>query len=286
MPLTAIVTGSTGFLGRRLCAALVEAGARVIGVARRTTLVPGVESVVGDLRDPATRAAAWGHGSPDVLFHLAWVTAPGKYLASPENTAQLHASVDLLTEAARRCPRVIQTGTCLEYAAPAAPVGEDAPLRATHLYTACKLAQHALGQRLCEVSGARHVWARVFFPVGPGNHPDRLVPRLRATLAAGGTFALRSDGSHVRDFVHVDDVARALVACLRDDAPPVVNVGSGVGTPLRELVRRVAGALHAEDRVTFGPPGAEPDEPPVLVARIDRLAALGWAPRHDALDAA
>lgn len=284
MPLTALVTGATGFLGQRLCAALVTAGWDVVGVGRRPVPVDGVESLVGDLHDPATRARMWARPAPDAFFHLAWVATPGVYLGSAENLAHLHVAVDLLPEAGRRCPRVIQTGTCLEYAAPTAPVAEDAPVAAAHLYTACKLTQHELGRRACELGGARHVWARVFYPVGPGSHPDRLLARLRATLAAGGRVALRSDGSHVRDFVHVDDVASALIACARDDGPAVVNVGSGVGVSLRDAVLRIARSLDAVDRVEFGPPGADLGEPPVLVARVDRLRALGWAPRADPLE--
>ena len=253
-----VVTGASGFIGRALVAELEAQGVEV-------------ERFSGDLFETESLGKRLrSFEPPDAFFRLAWVATPGKYLESEDNVRHVEATLEIVRWAREvKLPKLVMTGSCIEYAFDQpGPVREDARTQARSLYARSKL----IVLEVLERSDLPFTWARIFYPYGPGEHPERLFPKLRSTLARGETFRMNSDGSHVRDFVHVEDVARALVACARPDAPRIVNIGSGEGVTLREIALSIAREVGGE--VTFG--DAALTEPPSIVADVSRLRALGW----------
>jgi nucleoside-diphosphate-sugar epimerase len=227
---------------------------------------------------------AWGGEvarlQPEACVHLAWTTTPGSYLVTRENLDWLTWSGQLLSRLPGwGCRRIVGVGTCAEYDADHGYLRESTPLRPLTLYAACKVALRAIGQQLAAQDGVRLAWARIFHLFGPGEDPRRLVPACIRTLLAGGRFAA-SSGTQVRDFLHVDDVAGALLSVLESDVEGDVNVCSGRPVQVGALLRLIERTVGGEGAVELGarPPGAW--DPAFLCGDNSRLLGLGWQPRH------
>src|SRR5262245_66391316 len=109
---------------------------------------------------------------------------------------------------------------------------------------------------------------RVFLPYGPGDDPQRLIPSLLAALAAGTPIDV-TDGSQVRDFVHVTDIAELLGRLLAmPQATGAFNVGTGRGITVRQVIERAADHFPARGLVRFGARPQRDDGPPSLVAGL------------------
>jgi nucleoside-diphosphate-sugar epimerase len=225
--------------------------------------------------------------APTHLMHLAWITEPGVYWQSPQNNEWLDASLDLLEQFKQQGgQRAVLAGTCAEYDWTDGHCVEDqTPLRAKSLYAETKLAFREAALELSADTDLSVAWARVFFSFGPGERAERLVPTVIRALLADDR-AKCGDGSLLRDFMYVTDVANAMVAVLDSDFEGDINIASGAALSLEELVSRIATKLAAADRVDFGHYPRRPDDPQKISADISRLRdVIGWSPEYD-LDSA
>ncbi len=277
-----LLTGATGFIGRACLPALRAAGAHIHAVARSAVSAPGVASHRADLLDPRQVAALVAEVRPTHLLHLAWIATPGVYWTSPENLGWLAASATLLREfVAQGGRRVVIAGTCAEYDWSQAGVCHEfsTPVAPSTVYGTCKHALRLVTEQFARQSGVSTAWGRIFFLYGPGEAPQRLIAStIRALLA--GQPALCTSGTQRRDLLHVQDVGDALVALLRSEVGGPVNIGSGVPTPLADVVTRIGELLGRPDLVRLGARPTPSGEPPVLVADTGRLfSEVGWRPR-------
>lgn len=280
---TVLVTGAAGFIGSHTVRVCRNSGWDVVGLDRHPARPGAVdEHHVHDSTADQPLPPSLAGRRFDAAILLAWPVDPARYLGSTDNLAAL-AATNATAEAllAAGCRVVVAAGTCAEYAAPStqARLREDDPLGPASLYAACKAAAGTVLAELCRQHAAVGTWARIFNPFGPGEPSARLIPSLVRTVAAGGTFAAGS-GVQVRDYLHVDDVAAALACAARGGLPGPLNVCSGHGIRLADLMHDAALAAGAPaDRVILG---ARPDrawDPPSLVGDPSRLMAAGWRPR-------
>lgn len=278
-----LVTGASGFIGRPALAALAALGYEVHAVARRTPPAAAADDVrwhAADLLDPAARAAMVGRLGATHLVHLAWYAEPGRYWTAVENARWVSATLGLLEEfAGAGGRRAILAGTCAEYDWSHGRLVEGStPLAPATLYGISKDATRRVAEGLANHLDLSLAWGRVFFLYGPREHPDRLVASVARALVRGER-ATTTEGSQIRDFLHVDDVAGAFAALAASEVEGPVNVGSGEGVAVRDLVRALARAAGAEDRLDVGGRSARRGEPPELVADAERLRReVGFRP--------
>jgi nucleoside-diphosphate-sugar epimerase len=276
-----LVTGAGGFIGRRAVAALVASGHDVHAVGRSAGAEgPGVTWHVADLVAPGEAEGVTAKARAEALLHLAWYAVPGRYWTAPENEAWIGASLRLLRGfAAAGGTRAVLTGTAAEYRWGGELLSETGtPLDPATLYGACKHATHVAARAAAAQLGIGLAWARVFFLYGPEEEPGRLVADVARRLLAGERVAT-TDGTQVRDFLHVDDVAGALAALLASDVCGAVNVASGRPRSVRDVITAVATAAGGLDRVDFGALPQRPGDPPRIVADVGRLRdEVGFAP--------
>jgi nucleoside-diphosphate-sugar epimerase len=268
-----LVTGATGFLGTPCSAQL--AGIDLHTCARRAPAeVRGSFHVVDMLDHDATRALI-AEVRPRRLLHLAWTAAPGTYWESPENDDWLEASRRLLRSFVDfGGERAVVAGSCAEYdwSMPGPYREHESPLRPASRYGQAKA---ALGRWTADCT-ASVAWARLFFLYGPGEHETRLVPSVANALLEGREAEL-TPGTQVRDFLHVQDAARALVALLDDSVTGPVNIGSGRGVTVRSVAERVGALAGRPDLLRFGARPAPTAED--VVADVRRLRdEVGWQP--------
>lgn len=275
-----LVTGATGFIGRNVLAPLIAAGHEVHAVSSRGN--HETAGVVWHRADLLASADVVGEVRPEALMHLAWYAEHGKFWTAPENVRWVEASLALLRAfAGIGGERAVLAGTCAEYdwAVDGPLVEEASPLRPATLYGSAKHALHTVAAAYAEQAGFSLAWGRVFFLYGPGEAPGRLVPSVARAVIAGEP-ARTTAGTQVRDFLHVEDVAGAFAALVASDASGPVNVASGDGVPLRQVIELVAEAVGRPELLEIGALEQRPGEPESLVADVARLRdEVGFTPR-------
>lgn len=267
-----LLTGATGFVGRHLLRALAAKSCRIRPVVRSGTLhrllaCDAIERVVTSPDIFSERVEWWAANCQgiDVIVHAAWYAEPGVYLQSPKNLDCLAGTVRMAQAAVRaRVRRFVGIGTCFEYDLSAGRLGIDTPLRPHTLYAAAKAAAFLALSGALPRQGVCFAWCRLFYLYGEGEDARRLVPYLRARLAAGEPAELTS-GTQVRDFLDVADAARMIAETALGTEEGAVNICSGVPVTVRELAERFADEYRRRDLLRFG---ARPDnltDPPVVV---------------------
>jgi nucleoside-diphosphate-sugar epimerase len=294
-----LVTGAAGFVGAHLVRQALDAGYDVAAVVRPGATRSRLRDVVGDatgrsrgssgalevwehdLAEARRLDASLGKWRPDVCIHLAWYAVPGRYLHAPENMDCLRQGLDLLEAlASGGCRRVLMVGTCAEYDTRAGgPLAEDAPTRPETLYAATKVALAAVAEKRAAQLGVGFVWARLFWLYGPAEPEARLVPALIRALLDGQRFRATA-GEQVRDYLHVADVASALLTLAFGETEGACNIGSGVPVALRELLLLAADLAGRPDLLELGAIPYRQWEPPVVYADVARLRATAWCPRY------
>jgi nucleoside-diphosphate-sugar epimerase len=265
---TILVTGAGGFVGRHLVHWLRELGREVVAWTRSDA----------DLLDSESVRAGLAEVRPASIFHLA--AGPARGVDEPWTAARAEvAMLDNVIAAMDRGCRLIHTGSVAEYGY-AGRFDELAPRRPSTCYGFGKAAatDRALAARL--VHGLDIRVARLFGVYGPGEAPQRLLPHLISLLSRGSKVPL-SDGTQVRDFVHVADVCEALLAIAETDSMeiPVVNVGTGIGLTVRTVCESVADILGADrGLLEFGAVPRRSVDEDVLVADPSRLARIARVP--------
>jgi NDP-hexose 4-ketoreductase len=283
-----LIIGAGGFLGAHVRRRALAAGLDVV-TAGRSPLPDSPRHRLADLAAdrPAAIAAMLTEVAPDAVVNCAGAIAgPPATLAA----ANIDGTYALVTAMLRAAPaRLVHLGSAAEYGAaePGVPVTEQAAARPAGMYGVTKLA----GTRLvgtAAAAGLDAVVLRVFNPVGPGapaaSLPGRLAAELRRALAHGTDVRLGPLDA-VRDFVDARDVADAVLAAATAGAlpHPVVNVGSGLGVPVRAMVSELVAASGYPAAVHEDAAG-QPRSPdiPWQQADISRAGGdLGWRPRRD-----
>lgn len=275
-----LVTGASGFIGRRTLAPLVERGFDVHAVARAGVEVEGATGHSADLLDVRARRALVESVAASHLLHLAWYAEPGAFWTARENASWVAATVGLVDEfAAAGGRRATLSGSCAEYdwSAPQ-PLAEDAPLAPATFYGVCKDATRRVVEGLAAATGLSLAWGRIFFLYGPGEDPRRLVGGVARALA-GGRRAATSAGTQRRDFLHVDDVAGAFAALLDSDVAGAVNIASGEPVTVRSIAERLAQEAGRPELLDIGALPDRADDPPQIAADVSRLRdEVGFAP--------
>jgi nucleoside-diphosphate-sugar epimerase len=276
------VTGATGFIGSHVVRAALGEGLEVAvrALGSNDVRLRGIERelTIFDVGYDRLRPALdlW---KPDVAIHLAWPSEPGVYLTSPENLPSLEQSVRLLADLLDSgCGQIVMVGTCAEYAPCVERLREDSAIGPQTLYAACKASLGLIGRQMVRAVNRRLAWARLFQVYGPFEDPRRVVPAVITTLLSGRDFEA-SSGDQVRDYLHVEDVAAALVRLAMTEADGIFNICAGDPITVRHVLETLARLLDRPGAVRFGAADLRPWDPQFLYGSSDRLRALGWRPR-------
>ena len=222
---------------------------------------------------------------PSHLLHLAWQVVPGKWAAntSTESLVWVQGSLEILRQFSEAGGiRVVMAGSCTEYDWNLGYCSELSTPRNPHsFYGVCKNALQAVAEAYANRAGVSSAWSRVFFLYGPHEHPARLVSSVILSLIRSEQ-ARCSHGNQIRDYLHVEDVADALVALLSSDVRGPVNIASGRPVTVRNIVRKIAERLGRSDMVKFGAIPVSEGEYPFVIGDVRRInREVGWEPRYD-----
>ncbi|MFC4033756.1 UDP-glucose 4-epimerase GalE [Streptomyces polygonati] len=296
-----LVTGGAGYVGGAVAARLLEAGHEVVvlddlSTGFREGVPAGARFVEGRVQD----AAKVLDGSFDAVLHFAASSQVAESVADPEKywRNNVAGTLELLTAMRESGVRtLVFSSTAATYGEPSeVPVTESAATAPTNPYGASKLAvDHMIGAQ-CAAHGLSAVSLRYFNVAGAyGSHGERhepeshLIPLVlqvaqgrRAEISVFGEDYPTPDGTCLRDYIHVADLAEAHLLAL-DKAPAgghlICNLGNGAGFSVREVIEAVRQVTGHPVPTVVRPRRA--GDPAVLVASADRARdVLGWRPRR------
>ncbi|MBP0582890.1 UDP-glucose 4-epimerase GalE [Labrys sp. LIt4] len=300
-----LVTGGAGYIGSHVCKALASSGHRPVAC---DDLSRGREDHVrwgpfeqGDIADADWLASVFARHRPDAIMHLAAYAEVGSSVTDPSPCYAANVSGTLaVIEAARHngnCP-IVFSSTCAVYGdAPALPVTEASPTAPVSPYGTTKLIGEQALRHYDTAYGLPSVVLRYFNAAGAdpdGEIGERhattslAIPKaIRAALGLGPVFKLfgtdyaTADGTAMRDYVHVADIAdahlRALGHLLAGRGSLTLNLGSGRSTTVLELLEVVEAVIGRP--VPVEPHPRRSGDAAALYANIDRAAdVLGWTP--------
>ncbi|GAA2105985.1 UDP-glucose 4-epimerase GalE [Kitasatospora saccharophila] len=300
-----LVTGGAGYVGSVVAAHLLEAGHRVTVLDDLSTgfaegVPEGAEFVRGRIQD----AARVLDSSFDAVLHFAASSQVGESVADPEKYWRNNVAGSLELVAAMRkagVGKLVFSSTAAVYGEPEqVPIKESARTSPTSAYGATKLAVDHLITSEAVAHGLAAVSLRYFNVAGAyGRYGERhepeshLIPLVfqaalgqRPHIAVFGEDYPTPDGTCVRDYIHIADLARAHLLALEAAKPGehlICNLGNGTGFSVREVIESVKRVTGREIPVRVA--GRRPGDPAVLVAAADRAReALGWTPQHPDLD--
>jgi UDP-glucose 4-epimerase len=308
-----LVTGGAGYVGSVSVERLVEAGHEVVVLddlttGHRESVPPTVSLEVGSYGDADLLERLLERAHVDAILHCAARSLVAESVREPSR--YYHDNVAggiVLLEAARQANvgRIVFSSTAAVYGVPdATPIPEDAPLRPINPYGETKRTFEGALRFYGEAYGMRSVSLRYFNVAGaterngelhdPETH---LIPNILRAAETGVAITLfgddypTPDGTCIRDYIHVADLADAHLAALeatapddpRTDAALVCNLGIGMGFSVRQVVDAATAVVGRPIPATTGP--RREGDPPVLVAAADRAReVLGWTATRPTLE--
>jgi UDP-glucose 4-epimerase len=306
-----MVTGGAGYIGSHTVRQLVDVGHSVVvydnlSKGHREAVSSKADLVVGDIQDAAKVEAVLREQGIEAVLHFAAfievaesVARPDLYLAN-----NFQGSLSLLEGMKRAAvQKLVFSSTAAVYGDPLhVPVSEGHPLAPINPYGQSKVLAEQAIEKACERGDIEAVVLRYFNvagaapdgSIGEDHEPEsHLIPRLLQAALEGGASAQiygidypTPDGTCVRDYVHVDDLAQAHLLALNAVAPgrcQIFNVGSEAGFSVREVLaacQKVTGKTFPIEEK-----GRRPGDPPVLIARSEKLRRrLGWRQAYPSIE--
>ncbi len=311
---TILITGGTGYIGSHVAKELITAGHKVIlfdtnemGHAEVLTYLPGAQLVVGDIADSDLIIKTVKENSVTAVIHLAAYTLVGESVEDPakyylNNTAKAVQFLEVIRSTG--IDKLIFSSTAAVYGEPQySPIDEQHPFSPTNPYGQTKLIFEKILQDYERAYGLRSISLRFFCAAGADPDGDlgedqtpetHLIPLTiftalgyRPSLTVHGTDYPTPDGTAVRDFIHVNDLARAHVLALNalenGAKSTAYNLGTGKGYSVREIIETTQKITNSQFKVVDST--RRPGDPVQLVASSDRIQReLGWEPKYSDLE--
>jgi UDP-glucose 4-epimerase len=305
-----LVTGGAGYIGSVVAEELLQAGHEVVvfdnlSRGHRPAVPRNAQLIIADLADRSRLDQLFQAQAFDAVMHFAALIEAGESMKVPEqffrnNTANALTLLEAMLAAEVR--RFVFSSTAALFGNPKrTPIEEDDPLHPTNAYGESKLLVERILAWFHQVHGLRYASLRYFNAAGAAS-PDKgeahqpethIIPRiLQVALGCAehvnifGTDYPTPDGTCVRDYIHVSDLARAhLLAlhALENSSPLIYNLGNGQGFSVRQVVE-VARKVTAHPIPVIESP-RRPGDPAVLIASSEKIRReLAWQPRFPDLD--
>ena len=310
---TILITGGAGYIGSHAAWACHDRGYRLVvlddlSTGREASLPPGAELVLSDVADEALLAGTLADHRPRAVMHFAGRIVVPESVADPikyyrQNTAASLGVLAALVEAGTDAMLFSSTAAVYQPREDGAPLGEDAAKVPLSPYGQSKLMTEAMIRNVGTAHGLSAAILRYFNVAGadPEGRTGQSTPnathllKVASQVAVGeregmqlyGTDYDTPDGTCVRDYIHVSDLAEAhalaLEHVLANPGQVTLNCGYGRGSSVNEVIAAVERQTNTTLNVETAP--RRPGDAPALIADVTRIhETLDWTPKHDSLD--
>lgn len=274
-----VVLGAGGFLGSSIASSLSAQGWEVVTFSRTFATSSFRQEFHADLFDELSLKSALKLTQPDVVLSTAWDTEHGKFWTNKSNIKYRDATLrfaELSFQAGAET--FIGLGTMSEYGiSPGFCNADISSLIETDIYSKSKI-ETGLGlKKIGEAYGQQTHWARVFQAFGPNEKSERYVPGLIANLRKGNEFSVRTPNNEM-DWIHTADVASAIVFILANELNHFVDIGTGIGTTVKELSELICEEFDLDSNLLDYLGQIPGHEKKAVVDRQSQLLSLGWQP--------
>ena len=302
-----LVVGGAGYIGSICAELLLDQGHEVavfdnLSEGHRRALDPRARFIEGDLQDRQATDSALAVAGPQAVMHFAASALVSESMRHPSKYFRNNISSGLnLLDAlvAAHVERLVFSSTCAIFGLPErVPIGETAPTRPINPYGESKLAFEKILRWYDEIHGLKFVSLRYFNAAGATANfgedhrlETHLIPNvLKVALGQKphveifGTDYETPDGTCIRDYIHILDLAHAHILALGTARSELYNLGSGGGASVREVIaacRKITGK-----KIDSLEKPRRPGDPPRLIASSEKIKReLGWQPQFQSLDA-
>jgi UDP-glucose 4-epimerase len=301
-----LVTGGAGYIGSICVEQLLGAGHSVtvfdnLSEGHRRAVDPRAKLIVGDLQQRCDIDDALEATRPEAVMHFAANALVGESMTNPSKYFRnnVYGGLNLLDAmVAVGCKKFVFSSTCATFGPPdRLPIDETLPQRPINPYGESKLMFEKILRWYDEIHGLKFVALRYFNAAGASEKygedhriESHLIPNvLKVALGQKdhveiyGTDYETPDGTCVRDYIHIVDLAQAHMLALGTTQSDFFNLGTGGGTSVREVVAMCEEITGKEIKVVAKP--RRPGDPARLIAGSDKIKReLGWTPKYQAID--
>jgi len=302
-----LVVGGAGYVGSVCAEVLLDQGHQVgifdnLSEGHRAAIDSRAEFVEGDLQDRQSIEKALAKHRPDAVMHFAASALVGESMQNPSkyfrnNIANGLNLLDAMVSVGME--KIVFSSTCAIFGPPErVPIDETMPMRPINPYGESKLAFEKILRWYSEIHGLKFISLRYFNAAGASEKfgedhrvETHLIPNvLKAALGQKpnveifGTDYETPDGTCIRDYIHIVDLARAHILALSATKSDFYNLGTGGGASVREVIdscRKITGR-----KIDIAEKPRRPGDPPRLIASSEKIKReLGWKPQFQSLDA-
>ena len=301
-----LVTGGAGYIGSICVEQLLGAGHEVtvfdnLTEGHRRAVDPRARLIIGDLQEREQIIEAMGEVKPEAVMHFAANALVGESMENPSKYFRnnVGAGINLLDAMVlNNVERLVFSSTCATFGPPdRLPIDESLPQRPINPYGESKLIFEQILRWYDEVHGLKYVALRYFNAAGATANfgedhriETHLIPNVlkvalgqKSHVEIFGTDYATEDGTCIRDYIHILDLAQAHMLALKAPVSAKYNLGTGGGTSVREIIEsceRVTGK-----KVTVVEKPRRAGDPARLIAGSDKIQReLGWKPQFQAID--
>ncbi|MEY5011008.1 MAG: UDP-glucose 4-epimerase GalE [Verrucomicrobiota bacterium] len=302
-----LVTGGAGYIGSICVEELLSAGHKVtvfdnLSEGHRSAVHPGAPLIVGDLAADSDIDSALARCKPEAVMHFAANALVGESMQNPSKYFRnnVTAGIHLLDACVKHgVQKFVFSSTCATFGIPdRTPIDETIPQRPINPYGESKLMFEKILRWYQEIHGLSYVALRYFNAAGAsqerGEHhriETHLIPNIlkvalgqKSHVDVFGTDYETPDGTCIRDYIHILDLAQAHMLALQFPRSECFNLGTGGGTSVREVIAACQRVTGRPIEVREQP--RRPGDPARLIAGSDKIhRTLGWAPRFQSIDA-
>lgn len=277
-----LITGGTGFIGRKIVAELIKRGYIVHSIIH-SSLLPETEGLVQhkiSLADTNKVKEFLAKNKFENFIHFAWYVDKGCH-NSDLNLDWTITTLNLLKEfTANGGKKFLGAGTVSEYEYKYGYFLEDeTPTNPQTLYGECKNSVYKISKTFCKKYDIEFKWARIFNVYGENERPQRLMPSVINSCLKGEDVKV-STCTKFQDYLYVEDMARGIVDLFESNVQGAVNICSGKPVQLRYIVKKIAELTNFKGKILWGAIPAYFDEPVVVGNNSKLRDEVGFTPKY------
>ena len=273
------ILGARGFLGSPMASVFMANGYDVVSFSRTRNKEALLQEYQVDLFDSGSLKNALIKAKPQIVISTAWDTEHGKFWTNESNSRYRDATLKFAELSFENgVDAFLGLGTMSEYGVnPGVCNAENSPLVSSDIYSASKIEAGNELKLIGEKFGRKTNWLRVFQAFGPNEKAQRFIPGLISTLRQEEIFAIRTPNFEM-DWIHTSDIATAVLFVLKNNLEHFVDVGTGIGTTVKDLSELVCAELELDITLLDYSGQAPGHERKVIVDHNALLFSSGWSP--------